>query len=105
MIDYYLKAADQASMESALVEAGVAEMQPAVLDETGEVIQPAALVPTPGNNISVIGPWFERTGGTDEAPIMTQVHGYHVNVRSVAEVVFPVAITVTAPVTPWRVWA
>lgn len=88
-MDYYISAKDEPTMRAALIEAGVT-------DDEGN--------PTPGNNISVIGHWFERTGGTDEDPVMTQLPGWHVNIRSTNPVQWPDSVTVHEPRTPWRVW-
>jgi len=90
MIDYYLKTANEKSMRAALIEVGV-------FDEEGNK--------TKGHEVSVIGPWFERTGGTDEEPVMTQLPGWHFNVRSTQEVDWPESVTLSEPKTPWRVWA
>lgn len=90
MIDYYLQTADEAIMRAALIEAGVT-------DDEG--------VPTEGHAVDVIGTWYERTGGSDEEPVMTQLPGWHVNVRSAEPVEWPDSVTVTQPKTPWRVWA
>lgn len=54
---------------------------------------------------SIIGHWFERTGGTDEEPVMTQLPGWHFNLllpEPPAE--WPAGVTQHTPSTPWRVW-
>ena len=89
-IDYYISAKDEQTMRAAMIQAGVT-------DDEG--------TPTEGHAIDVIGTWFERTGGTDEEPVMTQLPGWHVNVRSNEPVEWPDSVTVTQPKTPWRVWA
>lgn len=85
--DYYLQTADEESMNAALIETGVT-------DDDGN--------PTPGHSVSVIGTWHERTGGTDDEPVMTQLPGWHVNVRSAEPVEWPESVTVHEPRTPWR---
>ena len=76
MIDYYLSVPTEADMPE---------------------IPPTAAV-------SIIGIWSERTGGTDEEPIYTEVPGWHFNVRSAEPIEWPAAVTVAQPTTPWRVW-
>lgn len=89
MIDYYLQTADEPTMRAALIEAGVT-------DDEGN--------PTEGHAVDVIGTWFERNGGSDEEPVMTQLQGWHVNVRSAELIEWPESVTLAQPVTPWRVW-
>ena len=89
MIDYYLQTADEPTMRAALIEAGVT-------DDEGN--------PTEGATVDVIGTWSERTGGTDEDPVMTVVPGWHFNVRSGAPIEWPENVVRAAPVSPWRVW-
>ena len=83
MNDLYLKFPDEATAQAALYD--------------GE---------TPlYRNIDAIGIIYERTGGTDEEPVMTPIPGWHVNVRLADEdgaALEPYAVTVATPV---RVWA
>ena len=54
---------------------------------------------------SIIGHWFERTGGTDEEPVMEPLPGWHFNLllaEPPAE--WPAGVTQYTPSTPWRVW-
>jgi hypothetical protein len=103
-IDYYLQTADEPTMRAALIEAGVATWELAEIDAEGNVTAQHALVPAAGVLIDVIGTWFERTGGTDNEPVMTQLPGWHVNVRSAEPVEWPDSVTLAQPKTPWRVW-
>lgn len=89
MIDHYLKTETEADMQAALIAAGITDAEGAL--QTGYVLD-------------VIGIWTERTGGTDEEPVYTAVPGWHFNVRSVDLIEWPASVTVSAPVTPWRVW-
>lgn len=89
MIDYYIATSDEPTMRAALIEAGMT-------DDEGN--------PLPGHAIDVIGHWYERTGGTDEAPVYTELPGWHVNVRPSEPVEWPAGVTVAQPKTPWRVW-
>ena len=89
MIDYYLQTADEQTMRAALIAAGVT-------DDEGN--------PTEGHAIDVIGIWYERTGDTDDEPVMTAIPGWHVNVRCEAPLQWPESVTVHEPRTPWRVW-
>lgn len=93
MIDYYLSAADEAAMFSALLAVGAV-----VLDATH------GMFPADGVSIDVIGRWYERTGGTDLAPEMTAVPGWFFNVRSVMPINWPAGVTQTQPSTPWRMF-
>lgn len=90
MFDYFLNTADEAAMRAALLEVGA-------VDQFGNPVETVS--------VDVIGTWYERTGGTNEEPVYSPVPGWHFNVRSTHEIVWPTAVTVTAPVTPWRVWA
>ena len=54
-------------------------------------------------SIDTIGVIYERTGGTDEEPVMTALLGWHVNVRGPqSDTLTPFAVQVS---TPHRVWA
>ena len=97
-MDLYLKAADEAEMNAALIAAGLA------YEEDG-VIQPAPFV-----SLDVIGP-IVRIVGYDEKgdPITKEYPEWHVNVRCVglteeqeAELAFAMIVP---PETPYRVWA
>lgn len=57
-----------------------------------------------GAVLDVIGIWSERTGGTDDDPVMTVVPGWHFNVRSGAPIEWPANVKQSQPVSPWRVW-
>jgi hypothetical protein len=77
MTDYYLKFTSEAQAESVL--------------EGYE------------GSIDTIGVIYERTGGTDEEPVMTALQGWHVNVRGLeSEALKPFAVDVATPI---RVWA
>jgi hypothetical protein len=98
MTDIYLRAATEAAMTAALVDAGLA-----YLDED-------ALVPAPGVSLDVIGP-ITRVTGYDENgdPITVEYPEWHVNVRCAglteeqeAEID---AIKIVPPEQPFRVWA
>lgn len=89
MIDYYLQTADEESMNAALIEAGVT-------DDEGN--------PTEGHEVSDIRTWYERTGGTDDEPVMTRLPGWHANVRSSEPIEWPESVTLSDPKTPWRVF-
>lgn len=77
MIDYYLSVPTEADMPE--IPEGVA--------------------------LDVIGKWSERTGGTDEEPVYTEVPDWHFNVRSQEPIEWPATVTVAQPKSPWRVWA
>lgn len=90
--DYYLNTLDEATMLSALSQAGVV-----IASEEG-------LQLSDGVALDVLGNWYERTGGTDDEPVMEQVGGWHFNVRSTKTIGWPETVNVASPVTPWRVW-
>jgi len=57
-------------------------------------------------NIDVIGTIYERTGGTDEEPVMTALPGWHVNVFVLPdEDASVLEAHQVFPATPVRVWA
>lgn len=87
--DYFLQAADEKTMQSALRLARVT-------DEDDNLI--------PGHYVDVIGTWSEITGGTDEEPIITKRDGWHFNVRTEREIEWSGGVTLKDPNTPWRVW-
>jgi hypothetical protein len=83
-MDLYLKAADEAEMNAALIDAGVA------YDDEG------VLTPAPFVSLDVIGAIPERDG-------------YHVNVRSYdlteAQLAELQPVIIVPPEQPYRVWA
>ena len=98
MADYYLKAADEAAMNAALVAAGLA------------YVEDDALHPAPYVSLDVIGP-ITRVTGYDEAgePIVQEYPEWHVNLRCAglteeqeAELA---GLVIVPPETPFRVWA
>ena len=65
--------------------------------------QAAAALEGYEGSVDVIGTIYERTGGTDEEPVMAAIPGWHVNVRGpelTALTRFAVLVD-----TPYRVWA
>ena len=85
--DYYLNTPDEASMLAALQQAEAT-------DADGN--------PFSGVLIDVIGTHYERTGGTEEESVYTQVPGWHVNVRSDHELRWPEGVYAGQPHAPWR---
>lgn len=97
MTDLYLKAADEAAMNAALIAAGL-------LTETEEGSCPAQ-----GVSLDVIGPII-RVIGYDEAgePITQEYPEWHVNVRADLtdeQIEALTAVTIVPPEVPYRVWA
>ena len=91
MTPYYLQTTDEAAMWSALTEMGM------VAEHEGERYITA--------EHSIIGHWYERTGGTDEEPVMEPLPGWHFNLLLAERPeAWPVGVTEAQPVTPWRVW-
>ena len=97
MSDYYLKAADEAAMNAALVAAGLA------------YVEDDALIPAPYVSLDVIGP-ITRVTGYDEAgePIVQEYPEWHVNVRCAGLTEEQEAeldgLVIVPPETPFRVW-
>jgi len=97
-MDLYLKAADEAAMNAALVAAGLAYVE----DE--------ALHPAPYVSLDVIGP-ITRVTGYDERgePIVQVLPEWHVNVRCGGLTEEQEAeldgLVIVPPETPYRVWA
>lgn len=91
MTPYYLQTTDEAAMWAALDSMGM------VAEHEGERYITA--------EHSIIGYWYERTGGTDEEPEMQQVPGWHFNLLLPAPPAeWPDSVTVAQPKTPWRMW-
>jgi len=96
MIYYYLKTSDEASMWTALSDAGLA------VQENGEW-------QFTGDSLDMIGSIYAPTGNTltdqknNEYPEMQALDGYHANLISRTELTnLP---TINAPATPYRKWA
>lgn len=95
--DFYLKAADQATIDAALAEAGL-------LDQDGE--------PTEGVSIDRIGPITRVTGmeADGETPITSTDPDYHLNLRlrfvpTEAQQAALAAYEIMPPAAPFRVWS
>ena len=98
MTDYYLKAADEAEMNAALIAAGLA------YEEDG------TLFPAPYVFLDVIGPITRVTGyDEDGEPIVQEYPEWHVNVRCGGLTEEQEAeldgLVIVPPETPFRVWA
>lgn len=97
-MDLYLKAADEAEMNAALVAAGLAYEED------------AALHPAFGVSLDIIGPITRVTGYDQNGdPIMVEYPEWHVNVRTPslteAQEAEIAALKIVPPETPYRVWA
>ena len=91
MTPYYLQTETEADMWSALTDLGF------VSEHEGEQYITV--------EHSIIGHWFERTGGTDEEPVMTQLPGWHFNLLLAEPPAnWPAGVTQHTPQTPWRIW-
>ena len=98
-MDYYLKAASEAALMTAL-EAVNAVKSVQVKNEQGEVIE-TRYVPAPGYSLDVIGTVYKPTGNvvqqtvgdrTVEVPEMVSVPGFHANLRGPADLA-PTVVT------------
>lgn len=95
MIDLYLRAATEAAMNAALIDAGLA------------VEQDGLMQPAEGVALDVIGTII-RIIGEDEngEPVTEAVEGWHVNVRTTkAQVEGLAQFLIEEPDQPYRVWA
>jgi len=90
MTPYYLQTTDEAAMWAALDSMGM------VAEHDGERYIAV--------EHSIIGYWYERTGGTDEEPVMEQLPGWHFNLLLPEPAEWPAGVTAHDPSTPWRVW-
>jgi len=91
-MDYYLKAANESAMWTALVSAGAAK-QIEVKDSEGTVVE-TRFVPTEGYSIDIVGTVYKPTGNmvqqtvnelTVEVPEMAALEGFHANLRGPAD--------------------
>lgn len=102
--DTYLRAADAATLQAALLAAGVLE-QPADAQGTPQ----GAAVLAAGYALDDIGTLVEWDYSDPEAPVATPLAGHHGNLRhqglSAAQQDALAAVAIPAPATPHRVWA
>jgi hypothetical protein len=99
-MDYYLKAASEAALMTAL-EAVNAVKSYAVKNEQGEVIE-TRYVAAPGYNLDIVGIIYKPTGNvvqqtidgrTTEVPEMAALPGFHANLRGPADLAPTVVVT------------
>lgn len=89
-------------MTEDIIEVPTYEWGDLYLKFSSEEAATAALEGYP-HSIDTIGIIYERTGGTDEEPVMTAIPGWHVNVRGPKlPDLQAYAVEVNSPV---RVWA
>lgn len=112
-MDYFLKAANEAAMRAALVDAGVVVINDAVVNEAGDVLAPAHDGVAEGFALDVIGPISKPTGQTltvdgMEVPEMAPIPGYHANLRGTLSdaqlAVLEAILLPDAPAHPFEVW-
>lgn len=113
-MDLYLKAADEAAMNAALIAAGLAYEETVSVqtgeDEDGEPIMGEAtvLMPAPYVSLDVIGPIVKWDYSVDP-PVEIDYPEWHVNVRSYDLTEEQEAeldrLVIVPPATPFRVWA
>ena len=116
MTDLYLKAADEAAMNAALIDAGLAYEEAVTVqtgeDEEGEPITEDRIVlqPALGVNLDIIGPITRVTGYDEDGEPIVQTHPeWHVNVRcgglTEAQEAAVQHFVIVPPEQPYRVWA
>lgn len=113
-MDHYLKAASEAELRAALIDAAVVVVEAATVNESGEVILPAHDRVADGLVIDIIGEIHKPTGETVtvdglQVPEMAPVPGYHANLRGELSddqilILAPVLLA-DPPANPFRVWA
>ena len=103
-MDYYLKAASEAALMTAL-EAVDAVKSIQVKNEQGEIIE-TRYVATPGYNLDIIGTVYKPTGNmlqqtvgdiTSEVPEMQALPGFHANLRGPANLAPTITIIPYVP--------
>jgi len=92
MIDYYIRAADEAAMREALAASGAA-----TISEQGD------LLPADGVALDIIGIWYDQPAEEGAEPVARP--GYYANVRSAQSLEWPAGVVEATPATPWRSWA
>ena len=101
-MDYYLKAASEAALMTALEAAGVVKSY-TVKNEAGDVLE-TRYATTPGYDLDVVGTIMKPTGNmiqqttgesTIEVPEMVALAGFHANLRG------PASLAPTVVVTPY----
>jgi len=118
-MDYHLKATTEDALWTALIETGVVELvERQIPSEGAEIMTETIRQPKVGQNLDVIGVIWKPTGktltvksvnDTDMAvPEMAAIDGYHANLRgglTDAQIATLGDMIITAPATPYRVWA
>ena len=103
-MDYYLKAASEAALMTALEAAGVVKSY-TVKNQAGEVVE-TRFAPTPGYYLDVIGTIQKPTGNliqqtqdghTVEVAEMTALPGFHANLRGPADLAEKVEYEIYQP--------
>ena len=98
-MDYYLKAASEAALMTALEAAGVVESY-TVKNEQGVVVD-TRFVTQPGYSLDVVGTIYKPTGNmiqqtgefAREVPEMQALPGFHANLRGPADLAPTVTVT------------
>lgn len=114
MSDYYLKAIDEATMNAALVAAGLA-YEETTSEQTGKtkagkpiMKTTTVLYPAPFVSLDIIGP-ITKYDYSVEPPVPVEYPEWHVNVRSydlTEEQLAQLAnVMIVPPNQPYRVWA
>lgn len=113
-MDYFLKAANEAELRAALIDAGILVIEPAAVNAENEVILPAHERVADGLVIDIIGTIYKPTGNTltvdgMDVPEMAAIPGYHANLRgelfhNQLLTLDPILLPVP-PDQPYRVWA
>lgn len=113
-MDYFFKAASEAELRAALIDAGIVVVEDATIDEQGDVLVPARAGVADGFALDVIGQISKPTGNMltvdgREVPEMAPVAGYHANLRGVLSdtqlsTLEPILLP-SPPANPFRVWA
>jgi hypothetical protein len=107
MKPYYIKASDEQALWSALEAAGLYKKVYSEFDEEGNPVGDFEWSKVGEYDLDVIGEIYKPTGEVDEKgnPVMAPIDGYHANIRGITEEQAAQLPQITAPDTPYRIWA
>jgi hypothetical protein len=107
---YYIKASDEQALWSALEGAGLYKKVYSEFDEEGNPVGDFEWSKVGEYDLDIIGVIYKPTGETGEDEngeyeIVEPIDGYHANIRGITEEQAAQLPQITAPDTPYRIWA
>jgi hypothetical protein len=104
---YYIKASDEQALWSALEGAGLYKKVYSEFDEEGNPVGDFEWSKVGEYDLDIIGEIYKPTSEVDEEgnPVMAPIDGYHANIRGITEEQAAQLPQITAPDTPYRIWA